>query len=386
MLTDLAEYLAGQGHLVSVICSRQLYGNPGAALATNEILSGVKVHRMATTRFGRNNLVGRTIDYLSFYFSASIWLFRHIHKGDTIIAKTDPPLISFFAALVAKIKGAKLINWLQDLFPEVAFALGINMPTIFKAIILSCRNFSLRMATINVAIGEKMVTRLQSIPRVSHIEKIDNWAPGDFIRPISRVDNILRHEWQLDNKFVAGYSGNLGRAHDIDTLIEAAKLLSNTTNITFLLIGSGAQRIEIENQARNAGLKNITFKPYQPIETLAMSLSVADVHVVTLNPLLEGLIVPSKFYGIAAAGRPSIFIGDQSGEIASLVEKYQCGYTVGVGDAQQLASYIFDLSLDPQKLSDLGTNAFAAATGPLNRTARMRTWEESIKSTTSSFT
>ncbi len=374
ILTDLAEYLAASGYQVSVLCSGQLYDNPAASLSSCEEICGVKIHRVRSSRFGRLSLAGRALDYVSFYASSLIWLLRNIHAGDVLIAKTDPPLISCVAAFAAKKRKAMLINWLQDLFPEVAVELRVNIPPPLGRCALACRNHSLRFANVNIAIGDLMADRLRREPGIGPVKAIQNWAPGEFITSVAHADNPLRKEWKLEGKFVVGYSGNFGRAHEFDTLLKAAIKLKRSPGIMFLLIGGGAKRAELEALARKEGLENILFKPYQPRELLSQSLSAADVHLVSQLPELEGLIVPSKFYGIIAASRPAIFIGSSTGEIATLVKQYDCGFAVEPGNAEGLASAIENLASNPVLTSNLGINAKKAASGPLSRTTALAAW------------
>jgi glycosyltransferase involved in cell wall biosynthesis len=125
----------------------------------------------------------------------------------------------------------------------------------------------------------------------------------------------------------------------------------------FLFIGGGAQKAEVERVTAERRLTNVLFRPYQPREKLEQSLGVADVHVVTLRPELEGLVVPSKFYGVAAVGRPTIFIGDPDGEIGSIVREAQCGVCVKEGDAGALARAITNLRDDVRLRERMGANA-----------------------------
>ena len=124
MLSDLAFALARLGYRISIITSQQRYDEPAVRLAAQESIGGVEVHRVPTTRFGRYSLPGRFLDYLTFYASAAWRLWRLARGGDIIIAKTDPPMLSLLAAPIARLRGACQINWLQDVFPEVAEALG----------------------------------------------------------------------------------------------------------------------------------------------------------------------------------------------------------------------------------------------------------------------
>lgn len=358
MLSDLAFALSEQGLDITVITSRQRYDDPQASLAARETCRGVKVVRVATPRFGRDNLFGRLLDYVGFYLSATFALARLAGRESTVIAKTDPPLISIPAALVCLVKRARLVNWLQDLFPEVAIALGVKgMHGLVGRTLQRLRNWSLRRAETNVVIGDRMRQRLidQGIDD-RHIQVIHNWADGEAIQPIDRLDNPLRAEWGLRDKFVVGYSGNLGRAHEFTTLLETAELLRDEDDVVFLFIGGGALSRQIKEAARAKGLENLMFKPYQPRAKLAQSLGIADVHVVILRPEMEGLIVPSKYYGIAAAGRPVLFIGDTQGEIAQMLKRANGGGSVAPGDPTGAAKSIRVWRANRRDNSE-GTNA-----------------------------
>ena len=127
MLTDLATDLQREGLDVTVITGRQLIDDARARLPARECIDGIDVHRVWSSRFGRTKLIGRAVDYLSFYASAGWRLARLTRRGDVVVAKTDPPLISVIAALVAKWRHAHLVNWLHDLFPEIAERLGIGL-------------------------------------------------------------------------------------------------------------------------------------------------------------------------------------------------------------------------------------------------------------------
>jgi glycosyltransferase involved in cell wall biosynthesis len=342
MLSDLAFHLADGGHDVAVVTSRQRYEDPAAGLPERETVRGVEIYRVNTPRFGRARLAGRLFDYLGFYAAATAQLLALARPGDVIVAKTDPPLISVPAAWVARRRRARLVNWLQDLFPEVALALGVKgMDGPAGRLLQHVRNWSLRQADMNFAIGERMRERLLGlgIP-ASRIVVIPNWADGEAITPVRHEDNPLRREWGLEGRFVVGYSGNLGRAHEFETILGAAERLRDDPVIAFLFIGEGAQAAGVRAAAAQRGLVNVHFRPYQPRETLRYSLGVADVHLVVLRPELEGLIVPSKTYGCLAAGRPVIFVGDPEGEIASFIGRASLGWHCPVGDSSALRECI----------------------------------------------
>lgn len=358
LLTDLAFDLAAAGIDVHVVTSRQRYDEPAAALPASEIVQGVQVHRVWTSRFGRHWLPGRALDYLSYYFSVAVRLMRLLRPGDIVVAKTDPPLISVIAATIARARGATLVNWLQDLFPEVAVALGMKglSGTIGRRL-RRWRNRSLESACANVVLGHRGTDRLRAEGVRGNIVVIPNWADGATIAPLPHERNGLRAHWGLNGKFVVGYSGNMGRVHEMETMLGAAILLRDRPDIVFLFIGGGPRRAAVQAAAVQSGLKNIVFHPYQPRERLRESLGAIDLHWISLLPAMEGLIVPSKFYGIAAAGRPTLFIGDRDGEIARLLRAAACGLAVEIGDSAAASAAIVSLCDDAPRRLAMGENA-----------------------------
>ncbi len=380
LLTDLATHLAT--HLCSkkfqihVVTSGQIYDDPSARLPNVEMVGGVHVKRVWTSRFGRRHLASRTIDYVTFYVSAAWFLAKLIKFGDIIIVKTDPPLISVVAAAVVRFRGGRLINWIQDLFPEIARALGVPGNKWTDRFLCRLRNFSLHSARYNVVLGNRMAQRLIGNGiRPDTIKVIHNWADSNEISPIDRNVNPLRKSWGLENKFVVGYSGNMGRVHEFETILKAAQILDKVDDIQFIFIGSGAQRAWLGAEVQRRKLKNIFFKPYQPRDGLNLSLNVPDIHLISLLPAMEGLIVPSKFYGIAAVGRPTIYVGDHNGEIPSILKAATCGYIVSIGDSSGLADRVLELSQDLERAKNMGEQARAIFNQQYEKRHAFAAWE-----------
>lgn len=360
MLSDLAFHLASRGREVHVVTSTQIYDNPKASLPASEIINDVHVHRVPSTEFGRSALLGRSIDYFSFYRSVWRCLIQTIQQGDIVIAKTDPPLISVVAMAAARRRGGRLINWLQDIFPETAVELGVPFirgPVAAGLAVL--RNRSLRDAEATAVIGDLMARKITAAgvpPERIHV--IPNWADDEDIQPIAPADNPLRQTWGLEGKFVLGYSGNLGRAHEFDTVLAAAERLRSDTRFVFLMIGGGKRFDELARIVKQRGLdSSFRFVPYQERKMLAYSLGVPDAHWLSLNAKLEGLIVPSKFYGIASAGKPIIAIADKDGELARLVQQFACGVVVDPADADALVRTLLHLSTEPETVVEMGKRA-----------------------------
>ena len=383
MLSDLTFSLSTNGHDVRVITSRQLYDGAGKLLAPHETIGTVNIERVRTTCFGRHNLIGRAFDYISFCLSAGWALARHVHRGDVVIAMTDPPMLSVALAPITRWRGARLVNWLQDLFPEIAEVVGLGrrqLPAFVYRGLRNLRNRSLRSAAINVAIGSRMGDKLVALGMpANRIGLISNWADASLIHPIAPANNPLRREWGLEGKFVVGYSGNLGRAHDFQTLLDAIMCVEssmpNSPKIQWLFVGGGALYGALASELSARAAKSVLFKPYQPRERLAQSLSAADVHLVQLKPELEGLIVPSKFYAIAAAGRPAIFIGCPNGEIAQLIQRKDLGYVVAQGDGAGLAAQVLALARDPRLCRQIGARARRTCEDEFEKQIAIKRWD-----------
>jgi colanic acid biosynthesis glycosyl transferase WcaI len=237
MLTDLAEHLSARGLRVHIITSRLRYDG-GPLLAPRETLAGVEVTRVWTTHFGRAGLIGRAIDYASFYVSAFLALVVAVRAGDVVIAKTDPPLISVVAGWACRLRGARLVNWCQDLFPEIAAALGLRWASgPFGGLLRWLRNRSLKMAAFNAVLNTAMAQRLRAQGLAERaICVLPNWADAD-VRPISRLTNPLRTQWGLSDRFVIGYSGNLGRAHLPDAVADLVRRTKDLPGLVWLFIG-----------------------------------------------------------------------------------------------------------------------------------------------------
>ncbi|WP_128924002.1 glycosyltransferase family 4 protein [Bradyrhizobium guangxiense] len=378
ILSDLTWHLTGRGRSVHVITSGQAYDNPGARLRSEEVIRGVHVHRVSSTGFGRAGLFGRLLDYLSFYWSALAMLWRLVEAGDVVVVKTDPPLLSVPAALVARGKRASLVNWLQDVYPEVATELGVPfLRGPISWLIAKLRDLSLRSAAANVVVGERMRALLVSKNvQPERVFCIPNWCDDSAITEVADSDNPLKSEWKLQDKFVVGYSGNLGRAHDYETMLAAAELLRDHPEVVFLMIGGGHQVKDLAREVELRGLASaFCFKSYQPREQLKQSLCLPDVHWLSLEPRLEGLIVPSKFYGIAAAARPTIAVGDLKGEIAGLVQRYACGIAVAKGDGRGMADAILSLHENAEQRRLMGQNARKMIDEHAGRGRSLQAWE-----------
>jgi colanic acid biosynthesis glycosyl transferase WcaI len=382
ILSGLAFAMAERGFDIHVITSRRLRAGHASAPPASETVRGVSVHRTAIPDLGQLGLAGRAIEYAAYYPGAAVALLYHVRRGDIVVAKTDPPMIAIIADLVARMRGAKLVNWLQDLYPEVAIRLGVPLVRgQIGVVLLKIRDAILKNAAANVAIGELMaeIIATRGVAR-DKIHVIPNWTDDEAIAPIPAAQNPLRVSLGLENAFIVGYSGNLGRVHEFETVLGAAVLLRREKHLVFVVIGRGVQVDALRERVHAQGLDDcFRFLPVQSRARLKYSLSLPDVHWLSLRPDFEGLIVPSKFYGIAAAGRPVISITARDGEIGRLVKNAYCGIVIEPGLSSELASSIMLLRNDRTTREAMGKNARALIDARFSARRAMATWSELLE-------
>ena len=380
-MTDLAESLVGQGFEVTALSGRGRY-NGGGRLAPREDYKGARVERAWATSFGKGSGVGRLADYFTFYLGAA-WKLLALPRHDVVMALTTPPLISLLALLACRLKGMRLAVLVQDVYPDVGVALGTFREGSLTARVLDRLNrFVLKRADRVIVLGDCMRERITAKvgpEGEGRIDVIHNWADGEKIRPLAEGEsNPFADEHGLAERFVVEFSGNLGRVNDFDTPLEAARLLKGRDDVVFLFIGDGAKAAQINEYVRRHELANVRLLPYQPRESLLYSLAAGDAHLVTLAEGLAGLSVPSKTYGILAAGRPVLFVGDPHSDVARLVAEHGCGEVVPTGDAGRLARVVSGWADDPEAARQMGVAARALFLRRFDRRHAVEAYAESL--------
>jgi len=356
--TELAEDLVAGGLKVTALASRGTYLG-GERLAARESHRDIEIVRLPATSFGKRTLLHRALDYASFYASAASRL-ATLPRYDVLIALTTPPLIAATGLVAKALKGTKLVYWVQDIYPEVAVAIEALRPrSLLARTMAAASRMVMRRADAVVALGEEMRKRcIAAGAQPDRAVVIPNWSDPAVVRSVPHDANDLRQELANGARTVVMYSGNIGRGHDVATLIGAARLLRGVCDISFVFIGEGANRGEVAVAARE--LPNVRLVPYQSRERLSHSLSAGDLHLIALSSEIEGLIEPSKLYGIMAAGRPALFVGPPRSEVARTIERERCGRVIRNGDAEGLTAAIRELAGDPVEREAMGQRGRAA--------------------------
>lgn len=339
MLADLGAGLARAGHSVTAICSNRSYADPSRTYPRRDLIDGVAVERVSITGFGRRNVMGRATDYLIFFIRAA-WHLLRVRKPGVIISLTTPPMIALLGAIIARIRGAKSVLWSMDVYPQVVYELGgVRRESLAGRALWLLSRVTLRAQDLVIALGEQMGERLEE-SGARRVAVIHNWADETQIKPVASSSSALRREWGWRDRLVVAYSGNLGLAHEFDTVLAAAERLRADSRILFAFIGAGPRLHAVEQDVARRQLQNVEVRKPVAREALQDSLSAADVHLITLRPSVAGLLVPSKIYGILAAGRPSLYVGPSEGEIYEILSAGECGTRIANGDVDGLVNAI----------------------------------------------
>lgn len=369
LLTELAEGLAEEHDCRVVVVAGPAGSaggrpNEGAGLwpFRREMRRGVDIVRARGTRFGRGHFLGRFANYLSYFFTAFLAGLT-IRRPDVVVSLTDPPIIGLAAWFTAWRTQAKFVFLCQDVFPEVASLLEDFESHTVNAILRRVNRFLIARADHIVVLGETMGRRLVDGKGgdPSKISVIHNWADGSSFRTAPKR-NPFSEAHGMEERFVVMHSGNVGLSQKLDTLVEAAEYLRREPDILVAIVGEGVKKSELEEVVRSRGLTNVRFFPYQAREALGDSFGAADVFVVSLAKGLAGYIVPSKLYGILAAGKPYVAAVEEECEVWEITRRFDSGLLVSPGDARGLAEKILSIYRDPALARRLGENARRAAT------------------------
>lgn len=373
LLVDLAEGLAARGWSVTVVTSRS------AAAPAGGHRHGVDIIRVGGLQSRRRHLAGKALDYAIFSFALRRGLARHLRPGDLLIALTDPPSMAPLAATAARRAGTRLLHLIKDIHPEVGIAVsGSRLLATLSKPWVGWRDRAWRRADFCVTISADMASAVaEHGVQPERIRLLPDWAPGgDALAATAPATADLRRAWGLEGKFVVAYSGNLGRVHALEPLAPAAALLGDLADLVFAFVGDGPRRRALEAAVAQRRLTNVRFLPPQPRDRLAESLSVGDVHLVTLRAGCERFVYPSKLYGVLAVGRPIVFVGPPHCELAEAVRRRGAGLVADDNDPVAVAAAIRALHADPPRREAMGRAAAAwfRATGGLQ--AALDGWEK----------
>jgi glycosyltransferase involved in cell wall biosynthesis len=325
----------------------------GQIEADDAQLTGIDV--LPGRRLDKQGTVRRMWTWGRFSLQAMRTMVRH--RREPVLVVTNPPLVMLAMPLLARLFGVRYALLIYDVYPDVMERMGLMRPGGLAARIwrrLSRR--SLLQARAVITIGRQMAQTLRGHLRKTdacEIRVIPTWVDTEFIRPLDKAQNPFVRQHGLEGRFVVLYSGSFGATHDIESIVEAAGLLTDLLDVRILLIGGGTRWQELTDLVAARQLPNLTLLPFQPREVLPFSLAAADCQIVALDEAYAGISVPSKTYYALAAGSALLAISPPGTELVELVEESGCGLHVRPRDAGALAGAIRQLRQDAALLADM---------------------------------
>ncbi len=333
LLSDLACEYARKGWSVTVIAS----GN----VAGKEHKDGVRILRVKGKEAPTSSL-----SYMLIWMRMLLLGLR-LKPCDVLVTLSDPPMIIVAGSIIAKLKKSRHVNWCHDLYPDIIPALGIKMPNFLLKNLRLLRIKAMKSCDKIVVCGRCMMKHItREGVGIQKIKVIANWANRELINYEHKIyDGKLSRGFarrvKNSKRFQVLYAGNIGLAHPIDVVLDAAKILEDRGyDIDFLFVGSGERFDYIADLRAQMCLDNVRLLPYQPVSRLRDILEGGDIHLATMNEEAAGLMVPSKIYSAFAVARPCIFIGFENCEAAQIVSDFGAGLAVPQDDAESLVNAI----------------------------------------------
>ena len=356
LIQELANQLGQDNIQVNVFTGQPGYAFKQGQAPKIEQKDRVKIKRSRTSQLWSQRIRGKTVNGILFCIRTGLHLLRSARKNDIILLTTAPPFLSVVGYVANLLLGVSYVCLVYDLYPDVAIELGLISQQHFITKFWNKVNSLVwgRSRKI-VVLSETMKARIAAKhPQVeSKISVIHNWANADWIKPIAKQQNWFACQHGIDRTFTVLYSGNLGRCHDLDTILGAIELLKDRP-IQFVFIGAGAKHETCQQTVAELNLNNCTFLPYQDRENLPYSLTACDLALVSIAPGLEGVVAPSKLYGIMAAGRAIAAICEPHSYLRELIADAECGACFNNNDSQSLAHFILGLADDPSLAITMG--------------------------------
>lgn len=365
-LHDLARALVEQGHQVTVIASRHAYGG-GGDFEAREHLDGVEVIRLSGSGFGRDSYLGKLADYTAYVAGLARELAR-VTKPELVVALTTPPFLGLLAKLIAEARKARHAHWVMDLYPDAMQAHGIVKNAIsYKALQALARRAFAGASTV-LTLGPVMAERVsQYVAGDTRVDWVPLWTLDGITPASDEAAQALRTSRGWDpERLVLLYSGNMGLGHRFEEFLGAARELGPRGPL-WVFTGSGRGRPIVERfVAENQGLP-VRLLPHVDNTDLAAHLCSADIHLASVDPAWDGLILPSKVQGSFAVGRPVLFVGSDTHEIARWIRESGGGWNVATHDTAGLAAILRGITADDYRARGAAARRFASEAFALDR-------------------
>ncbi len=379
---DAAVEMAKRGHRVLVLTARRGYNDPSRIYERRELRHDVHIRRFGLSSFGKRSIAVRLLAQTIFLIQA-VARALFVRRLGGVLISTSPPMGPAAAVLIGMIRRVPVAYWAMDLNPDQLIVLGTltkrsPVARFFEAL----NRMILRRAASVVALDRYMAQCLEAkTPVGDRMHVLPVWPHVEAAaQPVPHGQNPFRAEHALNGRFVFMYSGNHGIALPLATFLEAATRYKDEPNVAFVFIGDGIRKKEVDQTIQTHGMKNMFSLPYQPLETLTFSLSAADVHLVSMDDRMVGVIHPCKIYGAMAVGRPILLVGPAPSHLSDIVQEHRIGWHVHHGDVDGAASLIDTIrKTDPTELQAMGQRAREAVLGRFSKSILCKQFCDTIE-------
>ena len=347
-------------HDVTILSGRPSYDpteRRAWRLYQTEESGNIRVIRVGSTDYPRVQMNRRVFNYLTYVLLAVPRAL--LLRCDVILAMTDPPFEGIVGAFVAMLKNKPYVYDIQDMYPDMAVGGSIVKPGLLSRIWEKLHRWAMKRATRVIVIGEDMRNRI--LAKGVDAERIAVVRSGVEISGEAsdvKVDESVVEAIRREFRFVLLHAGNLGFYGAWDTLLEGARLLG-PDGVGLVFVGDGAQRERLERAS--SGIPNVRFLPFFPPSKIPSVLAAADAHVITVKRGLEGVVVPSKMYGILAAGKPIVALAPAECDVAAIGERRGFAISADPDDSQMFAERVRSIARDPERLRKMGDAALRVA-------------------------
>ncbi|GMK41171.1 glycosyltransferase WbuB [Paenibacillus sp. CCS19] len=351
-----------------------------------ENINGVQVIRIRVPEFTKKNKLSRIRNIIAYFYGALIATFK-AGPMDFVYSISQPPILGGLLGVWGKwMKRAQYIYNIQDFNPEQTLAVGYSQNKPVLKAMMGFDKFSCSRADKVIVVGRDMVDTLKDRfkgRKVPNHVFINNWIDEKEIYPLpSDHEKVaaFKQKYGLDNKFVFMYSGNLGLYYDLENLMPVIARFKARDNVAFVFVGEGSIRDRMVQYKNEHGLDNVIFIPYQDKSDLVYSLNAGDVHWCINAKGIKGVSVPSKLYGIMAAGKPILGVLEPGSEARLIIEETTSGYVTEPGNYDQVEQIIerFLAERDSAIPSGMSERARAYLVNHLTKEVSIRKYTEEI--------
>jgi glycosyltransferase involved in cell wall biosynthesis len=375
--TDLGESLYSNGWAVEVFTSNRYCRKNKKIESSFEIYNGVHIRRFKQSPFTQTKNIDRLIN--SFFLNIK-WFFALLFKRvDVIILGTDPQFSFFFIPILKLLRPKfRFAIWGFDLYPEAIISAGIKLPRLIIRLLKWWAGVSYRQCGLLVDIGSCMRKRFLEYKPKARLETIVPWALNE---PEKHDEQNCEIRYELFGNTDLGilYSGTIGWAHQFEEFILLAReLRRRSTSVIFCFAGQGNRYKELKNMVTRDD-SNIKFAGFTDERNLPLRLACADIHMISLCQGWEGIVVPSKFFGSLASGRPLIYSGTPNSCIAEIIKKQKLGFVLERSNIDIIADNLEELIRNKDNLRDMQKTAFEYYKNNYTKKIQNEKWDKCLR-------